>query len=54
VKELDQDDIYSYCISLDPQADDYVSTIFGNRYSVIDKIERLPEKLPELFMVLTK
>ena len=37
-----------------PDADDYVQDIFGNQYTVIDNIERLPEKLPQLFMALTK
>ena len=54
VKELDRDGIFSYCISLDPKADDYVSNIFGRQYTVIDNIQRLPEKLPELFLALTK
>jgi nitric oxide reductase NorD protein len=54
VNELDRDDIYTYCITLDPKADEYVSNIFGNQYSVIDRVERLPEKLPELFLSLTK
>lgn len=54
VKELDQDNIYTYCISLDPRADEYVSDIFGKQYSVIDNIQSLPQKLPELFMTLTK
>ena len=54
VKELDQDDIFTYCISLDPKADDYVSDIFGRQYTVIDHVERLPERLPQLFMALTK
>ncbi len=54
VKELDRKGIFTYCISLDPQADDYVSTIFGRQYTVIDNIQRLPEKLPELFLALTK
>ncbi|HJW82257.1 MAG TPA: VWA domain-containing protein, partial [Acidiferrobacterales bacterium] len=54
VKELDQKGIYSYCINLDPQADEYVSDIFGKQYSVIDNIQRLPERLPQLFMALTK
>ena len=31
-----------------------VQDIFGNQYTVIDNIERLPEKLPQLFMALTK
>jgi nitric oxide reductase NorD protein len=54
VKELDQQGIFSYCISLDPKADEYVGDIFGRQYTVIDHIERLPEKLPQLFMALTK
>ncbi len=54
VQELDRDGIFTYCISLDPKADEYVSGIFGRQYTVIDNIQRLPEKLPELFMALTK
>ena len=54
VKELDQEGIYTYCINLDPDADDYVQDIFGNQYTVIDNVESLPEKLPQLFMALTK
>ena len=58
VKELDQQGIFTYCISLDAQlkagADNYVADIFGRQYTVIDHVERLPEKLPALFMALTK
>ncbi len=54
VKELDQKGIYAYCISLDAKADAYVSDIFGKKYAVIDNIARLPERLPRLFMELTK
>jgi hypothetical protein len=54
VKELDQKGIYPYCINLDPKADEYVTDIFGKRYTVIDNIQRLPERLPQLFMALTK
>jgi len=54
VRELDQLGIYSYCINLDPKADEYVADIFGNQYSIIDKLESLPEKLPKLFLALTK
>ena len=53
VGELDQDSIYTYCINLDAHADEYVEDIFGKQYTVIDKIERLPEKLPLLFASLT-
>lgn len=54
VRELDQKGIYTYCINLDPKADEYVADIFGNHYTVIDNIARLPERLPQLFMSLTK
>ncbi|MDQ6957938.1 MAG: hypothetical protein Q9M24_02365 [Mariprofundaceae bacterium] len=54
VQELDQDGIYTWCINLDPKADEYVTDIFGPQYTVIDNIERLPERLPELFISLTK
>jgi len=54
VKELDQQGIFPYCINLDPKADEYVGDIFGHQYTVIDRIERLPERLPQLFMALTK
>jgi nitric oxide reductase activation protein len=54
VRELDRQAIFPYCISLDARADDYVADIFGQRYSVIDNIARLPQRLPELFMALTK
>lgn len=54
VKELDQQGIYTYCISLDPRADEYVRDIFGKRFTVIDNVQRLPEKLPQVFMALTR
>jgi uncharacterized protein YegL len=53
VKELDNKGIYTYCISLDPRADEYVRDIFGNRFTVIDNVQRLPERLPQVFMALT-
>jgi hypothetical protein len=54
VKELQQQGIYSYCINLDPKADEYVQDIFGKQYTVIDNVDKLPEKLPQIFMALTK
>ena len=49
-----QQGVFTYCISLDPKADAYVSDIFGRQYTVIDNIQRLPERLPELFLALTR
>jgi len=54
VTELDREGIYSYCINLDPKADEYVADIFGKQYTIVDKVEQLPQKLPELFISLTK
>ncbi|MFQ5488031.1 MAG: nitric oxide reductase activation protein NorD [Gammaproteobacteria bacterium] len=54
VQELDQMGIFTHCINLDPKADEYVADIFGQHYTVIDHVERLPEKLPQLFVALTK
>jgi nitric oxide reductase NorD protein len=55
VEELSSKGVASYCITLDPNADEYVADIFGkNGYAVIDHIDKLPEQLPRLFMALTR
>jgi hypothetical protein len=34
--------VYTYFLTLDPQADRYVARIFGeNHYSIVDNVERL-------------
>lgn len=54
VRELDRQGLYTHCISLDARADAYVSRIFGQRWTVIDRVEQLPRRLPELFLALTR
>ncbi|PCI07930.1 MAG: hypothetical protein COB77_03490 [Gammaproteobacteria bacterium] len=54
VQELRKDGIYTYCINLDPHADEYVEDIFGCHFNVIDHVDKLPEQLPKIFMALTK
>lgn len=55
VEELNRNGIVTYCLTLDPRADQYVSRIFGARnYMVVDHVQRLPEKLPLLYMGLTR
>ncbi|MDE2119153.1 MAG: nitric oxide reductase activation protein NorD [Betaproteobacteria bacterium] len=55
VEALGREGVTVYALSLDPHADVYVSRIFGPRnFTVIDKVERLPEKLPMLYMSLTR
>ena len=54
VEELYGTGVLTYCLTLDPNADSYVKRIFGeNNYTVIDNVEKLPEKLPTLFASLT-
>jgi len=55
VEDLARAGVASYCISLDPGADDYVARIFGaNRYAVVDRAEQLPERLPALYLGLLR
>lgn len=55
VEEVARSGVSTYCMSLDPRADQYVSRIFGARnYMVLDHVERLPEKLPVLYAGLTR
>lgn len=55
VEEAGRAGVVTYCMSLDPRADQYVSRIFGERnYMVVDHVERLPEKLPVLYAGLTR
>jgi nitric oxide reductase activation protein len=54
VEDLAMQGIHTYCLTLDPNADRYVARIFGeNRYSIVDQVERLPERLPAVFAALT-
>jgi len=55
VEEAGRNGVVTYCMSLDPRADQYVSRIFGAKnYMVVDQVARLPEKLPLLYAGLTR
>ncbi|BAV34698.1 von Willebrand factor A [Sulfuricaulis limicola] len=55
VEELATRGVRSFCLTLDPRADDYVSRIFGPKgYMVVDHVNRLPERLPMLYAGLTR
>ncbi len=55
VEELYSKGILTYCLTLDANADSYVNRIFGpNNYTIVDHVDRLPEKLPTLFASLTR
>lgn len=55
VEELSKRGINTFCVTLDPRADDYVERIFGPKhYMVLDHVARLPEKLPALYLSMTR
>lgn len=55
VEELSGKGVATFCMSLDPRADEYVARIFGGRgYMVLDRVEQLPARLPLLYMGLTR
>ncbi len=55
VEDLARNGINTFCLTLDPHADQYVSRIFGAKnFLILDHVSRLPEKLPELYLSLTK
>lgn len=43
-----------FCVSVDPTADTYLQKIFGaHHYRIIDHVEQLPKRVPELYLRLT-
>lgn len=55
VEEAARQGVTPFCLSLDPGADAYVSRIFGPRNAlVLDRVDRLPERLPQLYAALTR
>ena len=55
VEELATRGVKTFCLTLDPHADDYVSRIFGPKgYMIVDHVNRLPERLPMLYAGLTR
>jgi nitric oxide reductase NorD protein len=55
VEDAARKGISTFCMTLDPRADQYVSRIFGAKnYMIVDQIARLPEKLPLLYAGLTR
>ncbi|MBI3480927.1 MAG: VWA domain-containing protein [Nitrosomonadales bacterium] len=47
--------IHSYCLSLDPNADEYITQIFGARnYMVVDHIRSLPEKMLQIYAAFSR
>jgi len=55
VEGLHAQGVDCHCLTLDPKADSYVSRIFGpSCYTIVDRVESLPDRLPSLFASLTR
>jgi uncharacterized protein YegL len=55
VEDARRSGIHTYCISIDPGADRYVSRIFGAmNYLVVDHVKCLPEKVLRIYAGLTR
>ena len=55
VREAMSAGVHVFCVAVDRQADSYVRTIFGeNNYLAMDEVADLPEKLPGLYLRLTR
>jgi len=47
--------IVPFCLTFDPVADSYSARLFGTRnVMVLDRVERLPEKVSMLYAALTR
>lgn len=55
VEEAVQAGLTPFCLTLDPGADAYAQRLFGPRnVQVVDRVERLPERLPALYAALAR
>ena len=53
IKECVDQGVHPFCISLDPRGGDYLARIFGDgHFLVVDRLQQLPERLPEIYLRL--
>ena len=47
--------IHPFCITVDPHGQDYLARMYGEHgYTVIDRVEALPDRLPRIYRRLTR
>ncbi len=55
VKEALDHGVHPFCVTLDPRGSEYLPQIFGTgHYMVIEHLNELPKKLPEIYLRLRK
>ena len=55
LQEARQSGVHPFCITVDPHGRDYLRRMYGEGgYTIIDRVELLPERLPALYRRLTR
>jgi nitric oxide reductase activation protein len=55
LREARQKGIHPFCITVDPQGQRYLGRMYGDgAYTVIDRVEKLPRRIPEIYRKLTR
>lgn len=55
VKEAAERGVHAFCVTVDPSGSEYLPRIFGpGHYTVIDRVEQLPARLPEIYLKLKR
>ena len=55
LQEARQVGVHPFCITIDPAGQDYLGDLYGDTgYTVIDRVERLPQRLPLIYRRLTR
>lgn len=55
MKEAIDAGIHPFCITLDPSGEEYLPAIFGpGHYTIIDHVDELPRRLPEIYLRLRR
>jgi nitric oxide reductase NorD protein len=50
-----RDGIHTWCITIDKEAKEYIPRLYGDfRYSILDEVEQLPERLSKLYLRITR
>jgi nitric oxide reductase NorD protein len=54
LREIQKTDIQAFCITIDKEAQEYLPYMYGAaNYTVIDEVDKLPQKVTEIYRRLT-
>ncbi len=55
MKEALDTGVHPFCITLDPSGQEYLPAIFGpGHYTIVDRVDELPRRLPEIYLRLRR